>query len=125
MQTFFAMLLSLRVGFAPSPADTAVLSIRQQTLAAAETVASRDVFVGPELARAPRFGSALTRQQPQSWGMPATVRIIEKDDWRDILVDTLNGNAKLANAVMWVASAPVRLRVSGDRMFVAVSVRIP
>lgn len=124
------MLLTLRVGLAPSPTDSAVLSIRQETLQVAQAVVARDVFAGREPVRISRLSSVTARARQQSqgtsgWGPPPVVNVIAKEDWRDMMAATLNGNAKIANAVMWVASAPVRLKVSQEKVFLAITVRIP
>jgi hypothetical protein len=137
MQTFFAMLLTLRAGLVPGPADSAALSIRdaavqsfrQETLQVARAVVARDVFTGREPVRVIRLTNVVgrTRQQTQGsgWGPPPVVNVIAKEDWRDAMAATLNGNAKLANAVMWVASAPVRLNVNHEKVYLAITIRIP
>jgi hypothetical protein len=125
MQSFLAMLLTLRVGLAPSPTDTAVASIRAEVLQVAEVVAERDRFVTRSPAQVVSAFGRTRRAESTGWGPPEVVNVIEKDDWRDIVADTLNGNQKIANAVMWLAAAPVRLRVSHEKVFLAITVKTP
>jgi hypothetical protein len=136
MQTFLAMLLSLRAGLVPGPTDTAALSIRdaavlsfrQETLQVARAVVARDVFTGREPTRVVRLTNVISKSQQtqgSGWGPPPVVNVIAKEDWRDAMAATLNGNAKIANAVMWVASAPVRLNVNHEKVFLAITIRIP
>jgi hypothetical protein len=135
MQPFLAMLLTLRIGLVPGPTDGAILSIRDQVLHVAMDVAERDTFVArespPVLSSGMRLLSSGKRQldanaaQLPDWAPPATVQVLRREDIRDMIADTLNGNQTIANAAMWLAAAPVRLRVSHEKIFVAITVRIP
>jgi hypothetical protein len=128
MQPLFTMLLALRVGLVPGPGDGALLSIREEALQVARVVAERDTFVTHQT---PRATSILSRAQVripdgQSWASPpALVADLQKQAWRDALADALNGNQTIANAAMWLASAPLRLKVSHEKVFVAITVRTP
>ena len=130
MQSFLAMLLTLRIGLVPSPVDGAILSIREEALAVARDVAARDTFVGREPARFQSLRSATlapeTRPAAQAWGgPPPIVRVLRKEDWRGMLAHTLNGNQKIANAATWLASAPLRLKINNEKIFLSITVRTP
>jgi hypothetical protein len=135
MHAFAAMLLTLRIGLVPSPTDGAVLSIRETALQAAQDVAARDTFVA---FGAPSRGGALRAafHRPEAplavqegWAAPALVADVQKEQqrqrWRSAIAETLNGNQKIANAAMWLAAAPLRLKVSPERVFVAITIRTP
>jgi len=124
MQPFLTMLLTLRVGLA-SPTDTAVASMRAEVLQVAEAIADRDRFVTRFPAQVVSPFGRIRSAEPTGWGPPAVVSVIDKEDWRDSVADTLNGNQTLANAVMWLAAAPVRLRVNHEKVFVAISLKTP
>jgi hypothetical protein len=135
MHSFVAMLLSLRIGLVPSPTDGAVLSLRETTLQAAHHVVERDTFVAHVT---PTRGGALRAafHRPEAplaaqegWAAPALVADVQKEQqrerWRSAIAQTLNGNQKVANAAMWLAAAPLRLKVSPERVFVAITIRTP
>ena len=128
MQPLFTMLFALRIGLVPGPGDGALMSIRHEAMQVARVVAERDTFVTHQ---APRTTSMLSRAQvripeSQSWtSPPALVADLQKQAWRDAIAEALNGNQTIANAAMWIAAAPLRLRVSHEKVFVAITVRTP
>lgn len=135
MQSFLSMLLTLRIALVPSPTEGAVLSIREATLAAANDIAARDAFVvrrssapvlssGMRLLSAGRQQVSSARAQGPGWA-PPPVQVLQREDWRSVIADTLNGNQTIANAAMWIAAAPLKLRVSNEKVFVAITVRTP
>jgi hypothetical protein len=134
MQSFLSLLLTLRIGLVPGPADGAVLSIREAALAAANDIAARDAFVthapAPILSSGMRILSAGKRHvadpraQGPGWAPPPQT-VLQREDWRDVIADALNGNQTIANAAIWLASAPVRLKVKHEEVFVAITLRTP
>ena len=93
MNPFIAMLLSLRIGFAPTaPVTSAALSIHEETLQVATAIAERDTFVHRGADPKP-VTSVLTRSadaarsapSPAPWAPPARVSVVEKEDWREVI----------------------------------------
>lgn len=136
MNPFLAMLLSIRIGFVPT-ASTAALSIREEVLAVAQQVAERDTFVQRQpvrrregleaglagIAAAPEQSDMQAAANP--WGPPPKFRI-RKEQVRSVIERTLQGNQTLANAAVWLASAPLRLRVDPPKkVVVGISFQLP
>lgn len=128
MQCFLAMLLTLRIGLVPSPATGAILSIREETLAVAQNVAERDTFVARRPVEMQASLAGLVSRAPQAeqgWGPPPTVHVMKKEEWQNAIAKTLTGNQTIANAATWLASAPLRLKVNRERIFLSIALRMP
>ncbi|HET7754490.1 MAG TPA: hypothetical protein VFK85_11325 [Anaeromyxobacteraceae bacterium] len=123
------MLLTLRIGLVPIPATGAILSIREETLAVAQNVAERDTFVARRPVEMQASLSGLVSRHPppqQGWAPPPTVEIMkQRDEWKSAIAKTLSGNQTIANAATWLASAPLRLRVNRERIFLSIALRMP
>jgi hypothetical protein len=113
MSSFAALLFTLHLGLGASPLDGARVSLREEALAVAA-----EVEPAP-LVPTPGAGSLAAPAE-----LRAPRRALTREDWLDLLDEAL-ANERLAGAAMWIATQPLSVTMTSEKVFVSVRFATP